>query len=76
MIGIAKERNYREDTIKLFKIDYQVVKEPHQEKNLIGIELENCMREIEGRGKRVDARIKEKQLALEQEKLRIEREEK
>jgi hypothetical protein len=76
MLGIAKERNYREDTIKLFKIDYQVVKEPHQEKNLIGIELENCMREIEGRGKRVDARIKEKQLALEQEKLRMEREEK
>jgi len=42
----------------LFKIDYQVVKEPHQEKNLIGIELENCMREMEGREKRVDARIR------------------
>ena len=39
MLSIAKERNYREDTIKLFKIDYQIVKEPHQEKNIIGIEL-------------------------------------
>ena len=42
----------------MFKIDYQVVKEPHQEKNLIGIELENCMREMEEREKRVDAKIK------------------
>ena len=42
------------ETMSLFKLDYKVVKESSKEKNYIGIELENCVKEIEERERRVD----------------------
>lgn len=53
------------ETMSLFKIDYKIVKEPHQERSLIGIELENCIKDIETRESRVDAKIREKKMQLE-----------
>lgn len=53
--------------MSLFKLDYTVMKEPEQENGFIGIELETCMKEIEGRESRVDAKIRQKKLQLEQE---------
>lgn len=44
--------------MSLFKLDYTVMKEPEQENGFIGIELETCMLEIEGRESRVDAKIR------------------
>ena len=35
--GVAKERHFMIETLNLFKIDYKVIKEPFQEKNLIEI---------------------------------------
>ena len=37
MIGVAKERNFMRETMKMFKLDYKVVKETGKEKNFIGI---------------------------------------
>ena len=71
--NVARERNFMKQTMNLFKIEYKIVNEPHQEKNLIGIELQTCMKDIEGREGRVDAKIRQKKQQLEQEQLRKER---
>ena len=56
--------------MQMFKLDYKVVKETGKEKNFIGIQLENCMKDIQGREARVDARIKEKKKELERERMK------
>ena len=40
LLEVARERNFMKETMSLFRIDYQVIREHSQEKCLIGIELD------------------------------------
>lgn len=54
--------------MSLFKLDYQFVREQNQESCYIDIELENCMKDMQERESRIDAKIKEKKEELQEQR--------